>query len=212
MSPIDWDDRPPTVHPARVWTCPVGEFRVRLLARPVGVWIHWLGKRSLPCLKGDCPAARHRSPQRWQGYAAAALARPRTEEVRSGPHGQYVDAVRPVLGWIAIVLPLSPEQAAELDGADPAAGVVVRVRRGKEDRTYQVAEVSTPYTGLPPLRPFDVVPILLRMWGVRADQVPELHGQGLDQGGAQAHGEPDGHFLKFPAADIASRRGKAENS
>jgi len=39
----------------------------------VEIWIHWLGRRSLPCLNalGECPKEMHSCPLAWRGYIPA---------------------------------------------------------------------------------------------------------------------------------------------
>ena len=71
MLPIFWDDGSapsptracPIVNagPAPRWVIPLGPV--------IGVWIHWYGGRSTPCLCDVCPACAANEPQRWAGYA-----------------------------------------------------------------------------------------------------------------------------------------------
>src|SRR5207253_889169 len=113
---------------------------------------HWTDGRTAPCF-GDacktCPATR-----RWKGYAPALV------------WLVNLDTGKP--GWVRVVLELTQQAAASLDDRADLAGLVVTLRRGgKVSNSPLLATVSPRQLADPPPPPFDVKPVLTRLWGLR---------------------------------------------
>lgn len=125
---------------------------VRLLGPIVGVWVHWVENRSRPCSGEGCRCCEEMAPARWKGYAPAQLV---CRNMQTG---------KPELA--AIVLELTEMAAAKLQDVD-CHGLLIRVERRGRNRNsplqIHIAE-KQPIDQPPP--PFDVKPILMRLWGV----------------------------------------------
>lgn len=190
MCPIQWDNRPPSDSGPRigiqVWTPPPkSRHYVRLLGPWRGVWLHWLNERTRPCL-GETECQHCPDPDiRWMGYAPAQLWTFGPPDTKSGV---------PKPAWMPIVCPIT-EQVATVLRPLQLPGLVVEIeRRGKSafgEMTAMVQEEMTAKNPTPP-PPFDVVPILLRMWKLR-----RLHFRRppFDEGGDQPNLKP------FPTPD-----------
>jgi hypothetical protein len=156
LDPIPWADGPPPVPVASVWTPPAGTWDLVVLGPWFSVWLHWLGKRSLPCLAEYCPAARHIKPVRWSAYCPAALAEWETAERKK------------VKSWRPVVLPIGLECAHELRpqlGEFPGPGIILTRKGGQKAWTWKIGSLQRIPANLP--KPFDVRPTLYRLWGVR---------------------------------------------
>jgi hypothetical protein len=161
--PIPWADGPPPVPVASVWTPPTGIWDLVLLGPWFAVWLHWLGKRSMPCLGGCCPTARHGKPVRWSAYAPAALAEYETVERRK------------VKTWKPIVLPIGLECAHEVGaqlGNYPGPGLRLTRKSGQRAWTWAIIPITRQLAGVPKV--FDPRPTLYRLWGVRPPDQAEL--------------------------------------
>ncbi len=165
--PVFWADGPPRQHwrtqpqSPKVAVVPAqGSLAVRFLAAPVPVWLHWLGRRSFPCLKGCrlCPA----EPQRWAGYAPAQVAAVPEWDGRA-PH------------WRLAVLVVTLGACIQLEGVEFWRGLHVLLRRpsGLPDGEVSVKVLPPDPSPLP--EAFDVTPILRAMWGLREAVLPGAH-------------------------------------
>jgi hypothetical protein len=155
MSNVDWQDRPPSVPKATIWTPPNGTSLVALLGRGVGLWLHWLGRRSYPCEGKDCPAARHRKPAYWTKYFPACI------PVFEGT------GEKKLKGYMPVVIALSQDHYAYLEEFSEGGPILLEVARQNGDRQFRIKKVQA-YHGkvqLPPV--FDVRPVLYRVWGMR---------------------------------------------
>lgn len=187
MSPIYWDDRPPSDAPRRlpipIWIIrPGGKAFVRFLGPWRGVRLHWHQGRSRPCEGRGCPLCAAGEAARWQGYAPALLWDRDPEQPE-----------KPI--WRPIVCPIT-EAMAELLVDQVVTGLVIEVERvrrrnGEITCTIQERPVKDP---LPPA--FDVVPILLRAWGIRTK--PQLEREQAGDGDQQPSILP---FVRPPEED-----------
>ena len=142
----------PDYEDVQIWTPPAGETTIQILGPWVGVWIHWVGRRTMPCLNEDCPKARHNRPIRWCGYAPIVIFRSKEQK-------------RAVLG-------LSPEKAkdveAELTGFP---GPFLKCHRKAGSREWTIKDIfHREVKGTPPPAP-DVQLVLLRVWGIKPEDV-----------------------------------------
>lgn len=166
MSGPIWDDRPSSaprlpivvVNPPRK-----GSLILRLLGGWVGVLLHWRETRprypkgrSLPCLGDDCPIDHRVDVPFWYGYAPALLYRVVFTEQECRQTHLWEPAIAPITDEIALTV---------LNGKQPR-GLVIRLSRGDKG-SLLTAEVLEKVTVDPLPPPFDVKPILLRMWGIR---------------------------------------------
>ena len=159
--PIPWADVPPPVPVASVWTPAEGVWDLVLLGPWFSCWLHWSGRRSLPCLAEDCPTARHRQPVRWQAYAPAALA------VWANAERKSVDR------WKPVVLPCGLECANDLlPFLTKFPGPAIRLTKKGNVKawTWTIGKVTRSIHGLPAA--FDPRPTLYRLWGVRPPEEP----------------------------------------
>ncbi len=148
---ISWQDENPPVITAKIWTPPAGLTEVCLLGRWLGVWVHWMGRRTLPCLGDECPKARHNRPIRWIGYAPITVPRQKALE--------------------AAILALSPEKAEELtEYMGDGLGPVIFCKRNQKSREWHIDHVNTE---VKPDARFPITPdvryVLFRLWGIRPD-------------------------------------------
>lgn len=191
MSSIRWDDRSPSNPgaprlPIAVWSPPPGTVDfIRFLGPWRGLWLHFQAERSHPCTDPDCRLCEQSVPARWMGYAPALLWRPSEKS------------------WQPIVCPVTPGVADVLrDHVLP--GLIVELRRPGRRRNgvIEARVVDRPVKDpLPP--PFDVVPILQRMWRLYAG--PSRHRSAGGDGKAQ----PDILPFRRPAAGELPPAGEA---
>lgn len=155
MSQPDWADSPPARSPARVWIPGVGKHWVAILGPHTGCWIHWLGKRSYPCLGEQCPAAKHRKPIYWVAYFPV---------IHCDDVGRKTDNTEHHLG----VLPVGADVfnvLAEL--GPPFRGMAFKLHKKDGSKVWSVETVCRPKgdRGLPPC--FEVKSTLFRVWGMK---------------------------------------------
>lgn len=157
---IAWTDRVPPAPSARIWQPPEGQHLACILGDWRACWIHWMGKRSLPCLGDDCPAARHRRPALWYAYLPLCIPK------LSGPVQGYK-----ITGYEAVILACNREQAATIKphlGDFP--GPVVTVVRHKSDKTWKIEKIDRP-DKLKVVTPCPDVSITLHcVWGMIPEQ------------------------------------------
>jgi hypothetical protein len=155
MDHIDWSPAPPPPVAARIITVSDGTSHYVVLGSWAGIWVHWLGRRSLPCLGERCPRSRHLRPMRWTGYLPAAASNLTLTE-----RGH-------VRTWSACVLPVGPDQARDLEEHVRHCPFVLEIKKRPGERGWRVAGVSrTIPSGELPAAP-DVRNTLYRVWGVR---------------------------------------------
>ncbi len=198
-TPIAWDDGPPSVPPqtpgVTVYTVrPGSTLYFRLLGPWRGVWLHWLGARSLPCTgRGDCPHCANANPAvnalRWKGYAPAL----RWDFIPGGEGKQ---------GWIPCVLEITENVKDVLAGLELAGQVVELKRpRGRPNARVEASLIDRPANApLPP--PFDVEPILMKLWGLHRRRSPIAEPLGPD--------DPVPQIIPFlpPGMDAGKKQGK----
>lgn len=191
MSEPAWDGRPPSEE--RLPVVVVGPRKgsplvVRLLGPWQGVWLHWcfpdegLPKgRSVPCMGDNCQFDHLIELPFWYGYAPAQLSK--YEYKNEGRDRVHV--------WKPCICPVTEKMALEILADREPRGLVVQLTRGDVHREIgaEILETPMPSDLMPP---FDVRPILKRMWGIR--QVPfikkepvkkvllPLHGQAEENG------------------------------
>lgn len=156
MDQIDWDNQAPRIPAARVWTVPEGDSKVVLLGEPAGVWTHWMGRRSLPCLGEHCPTSRHRRPAQWYGYYPAVQL---VTELHERGYREQLGS--------KIVLPGSSHFPAEISGKGIVRGLVCTLRKeaGRREFHVKALAVANDPSQLP--ETFNVRDVLYRLWGVR---------------------------------------------
>jgi len=164
---IDWAPPPQRNPEIRIWK-PTHEPRLFIvLGPPVGVWVHWLGKRSMPCERDKCPPSRHHKPCHWIGYAPAAM-----WDFGVSPAGHQWGK------WIRIVLPLSEQIEPHFRVAEenyPSAPVKLKLAKSGRGIEILTVDKSGKPTELP--GPFNVKPVLFRAWGIRPDQTTDHCGE-----------------------------------
>lgn len=168
MSPIQWadqaprgDDPPPP--PKVVYLSPNNSFLVRIVARPVGVWLHWLDAakcppkgRSLPCKGPECPPERHAESKKLYHYVATLFLM--GQEQRR---------------WYKRVLLLNEQMYQQLADLDPSQGILATAFRPAgsfslaQFRNLKYPDLVHSQDGRN--EPFDVVPSLLYVWGEPAE-------------------------------------------
>jgi hypothetical protein len=163
---VPWADRPPIAAPAvrRRLISPrsVAGFQAVLLSRClVCVPTHWIDGRTRPCAGQPCWCHAENVVPKWKGFAACLVGEDRQEfllELTAGACEQILNG--------------APDQ-------DNMRGLVVNVRR--RDRRQQApvdVEILRQLAGgsLPPA--FDVLAVLLKVWGIRvgfASAPPSIH-------------------------------------
>lgn len=196
MSHIHWDGDPPSDRrlPIMVARPSPGQVQcIRLLGKWDGVWLHWQDPtkryprgRTWPCMRGGCPRDHLADPPFWYGYAPAQIASRKEvtddqqpvinaeikglgESVRARfGNGQESRAgtKRYVTTWGLTVCPITEDMAQGVIGNSDPRGLVLQLRlaQGIDDVTAEILErIDT--SDLP--EPFDVRPILMRMWRMR---------------------------------------------
>jgi hypothetical protein len=148
-----WQDKPPSVSDVRGFAViypRVGRAveAVLLGEEPAGVWLHWQGDRTVPCLGGACKVDHERSKALWHGYIAVKT--PRL-------------AVPTILG-------VSAEAAGQLEYLASLyygiRGLRVKLSRSAHKKSRVVVELvqEAKVKELPPA--FDVRPYLMALWGL----------------------------------------------
>lgn len=159
MRPIDWDDDPsfPVRHSVQVFSVPPNTATtIRFLGQYQGVWTHWLkqgrSERPAPHFKTDCQHCKGDS-KRWKAYIPSLRWQPGQKNV-----------------WLNVVCELTQLAFNELAGQTDVTklrGKVVEVSRGKTSSGMHCRFLEDPQRDLNHLpEPFDVMPILLQLWGM----------------------------------------------
>lgn len=190
MCPIQWDGVPPSERslPLVVVRPTASEpMTVRLLGPWIQVWLHWChpekglpNGRSRPCMGEDCEFDHEAHPPFWFGYAPAqrfyqgspspAPHHPNGLFGRLGEahrNGQEREKpIQKVMWWGNVICPITEAMALQVLKTDDPRGLVLQLSRvpGKRVLNAQLLE-RCPTADLPD--PFDVRPILLRMWRMR---------------------------------------------
>lgn len=157
---IAWEDTPPPKAVRRIIVVrPGNSIRALILGEPLGVWIHWVGKRSQPCQGvGRCAKCREDNPRMWRAYLPAAY----REFIRRGSVGND-----PIGEWspkiIEGALELTEAHGEFISGGD-LRGVVIECHKPKGDRK-SLRIIRAGFDENPPPA-FDVKPILFRLWGI----------------------------------------------
>jgi hypothetical protein len=113
-----------------------------------GVFLHWLGDRSFPCLGDACELDHGAEAPRWYGYAPLVV-----------PNFS-----------VPTLVGVSPQAAGQLEYLDGVyngtRGLAVRFTRKSSLRSRVLVEVvdERKRVSIPP--PFDPRPYLLEMWGL----------------------------------------------
>lgn len=148
-------DVPPSPARARIISVPPGTSFVHLLGKWAGFWVHWVGKRSFPCLEDRCPKSRHWKPAYWVAYFPAAI--PSYDSKESTTQN----------GWEPVVVSANCYATAAI--RDNAVGFPCRVScfRKPTEKAWQVDSVQTvpAKNNLPTC--FSVLDVMYRVWGVR---------------------------------------------
>lgn len=152
---FDFADVPPAAAKARISKVPIGKTQYILLGPGRGLWLHWMGKRTIPCDGPRCPTGTHRRPAHWTSYFPAALIR-RVLNQNTGKHKHEFEIC---------VLTVNEEQAAELNSC--AFPVVVNVEKRKGERGIRIHKIEpvAESNGVP--SPFPVEPTLYKIFGRR---------------------------------------------
>lgn len=175
MDDVAWDDRlPPAGKALGILRLKADATRKQVLkalvyAAParVGVWLHYVDRRSLPCRQGACPYCPMRRQKRWYLPALAQAWR---------PDG---NGVRPWIEWLLElttdnVMALGQVEApgAEIELSRPAGGECTRTR-------FQV--LSNPFVPKAPIAQWSagkVEDCLWRIW--YPDELPPEAEGGID--------------------------------
>jgi hypothetical protein len=152
---IPWADRPPPLPTARIWSPPPGTSFACLLGPWYALWVHWIGKRSVPCMNQDCPRHTHSRPMRWCAYAPACV--PTVDNV-----------TRKITAYTSVILPLSPEQAtAVLQRLGSYPGPTLKIKKADKRRGFTITDILPVLDGPPLPSCPDVEATLYRLWGRR---------------------------------------------
>jgi len=181
MSTIFWEDQPPIYPSARIWIPPTGKSSFALLGPPKGKWVHWLGPRSLPCLREHCPRSRHRRPANWYGYYPVALPVKDKEDPRK------------IASWSIAVVSCSSENARVLAAVGQDRHVYVNIVRSPDSKQFEILSTQRMPETVPLPPSFSVELVLYRVWGLQVqtdDRIPK--GQYADQGDTPGEREGDG--------------------
>jgi hypothetical protein len=145
-------EKPPGIQPViNVWWCPQGtKHIVRILESLKWIGVHWLNGRSRPCFGDDCPEPWHQRPVNWKGYAAA---------MRSQKNPQNI------VEWVPIILEVSHDLGKHLLNKN-LVNLLVEVERDRKPHAPVIIRFPKPWP-LPPAEAWDIVPILLNLWGLK---------------------------------------------
>lgn len=158
---LDWQDDLPPIPSARIWApATEADYHAIVLGPWKGCWVHWVGKRSEPCLTKACPGPRHKRPVNWYAYTPIALF---TASHIGSKEGK----------WNPAVISLGRENADNLlphMSVFPGPGLTIaRVGKSNEVNLTIFDEIKIP-DELPPCP--DVILTLTRLWGIRPPQPP----------------------------------------
>jgi len=156
MEKVAWTNSPPPIPEARIWPPPEGLSYFLVLGPYVGVWCHWIGKRSLPCLDEDCPGPRHKRPMVWFGYLPGAI------PIFSD------QAKKNLLRHDPAILACGPEAIEEIKpvlGNYP--GPILTIKRMPKSRKWTLEKIKREVKVVSLPRCPDTRATLYRVWGMR---------------------------------------------
>lgn len=150
---IDFNSQPPESVGVRIHSPKDGD-KMLLLGHSVGVWVHWTGRRTAPCLgEESCPRTRHKQPVRWCAYYDVAVV--------ERPYA------KPATLAILSVTPTKHRQIQELSEVETeGTHLELTIARRNASREWAIESAR----GLTPAevpKSFDVAAELRRIWGVR---------------------------------------------
>lgn len=155
MAKVFWSNVPPAPVGARLWSPPMGSSSAVVLGDWLGLWLHWTGSRSVPCLGSDCPKSRHIRPGKWYGYLPIAIP-------------TYAEGTnRKPTGWTAAVLALNNEQAYQVApflSEVPNVGLVLNRDKTRKAWDLESSKPIKPVQGLPKCP--SVEQVVQRLFGV----------------------------------------------
>ena len=169
MSAISWASGPDPVPSRRLWivNAKPKPAVVIVLAPPTGVWLHWLGYRSVPCTTEACAHCAGGLPRRWAGYSPALRA-PAT----------HADAQLYFARWPQCVLHV-PAGAKPVFEDPLLLGMRLMICAETLGGVRNCLVVKRTNNGLPREEAralaFDVRPVLEQLWNV-----PELRAKAID--------------------------------
>ena len=155
---IAWSEEIPPLPSARIWTPPDGRSHICVLGPWRSLWIHWLRKRSVPCLKENCPRYRHTAPGRWVAYVPSCVPI------------LALDGTREVVGHRPIIIACNPEQAAALrPSMGNYPGPILTLFKHEKEKHWTLEKIITGKNpkDMPPCP--DVLATLHRVWGIIPD-------------------------------------------
>ena len=154
----------PAVASAQLFKFPKDRVSVCLLGPWYGQWVHWTGRRSIPCLEDDCPKATHRHPQRWVGYMPGVV-----QEVKDR-------AIRDWRRWPIWVIGLPAHAVHSIMQVDGMSfPLLVSVSRVEGRKEVKVDGIRCPLVVDNAPVAFDVAPTLAALWGVRPPEAVPLY-------------------------------------
>lgn len=143
----------PSVVPCSILVPPPDGAWTLILGPGLPVNLHWMGRRTLPCLRDDCPKARHMRPVTWCCYYPGLLV----------PGG----AKNPdPAGLENVLVPLSDVVQEEAEEQRLAGNTLWHVRPGRKGRGIGVVNARRIAKTLNVPPPFNVDAVLRRIWGM----------------------------------------------
>lgn len=161
--PIDFSSPAPDFISVRIYT-PTAHDRCLIIGEMSGVWIHWMGKRSLPCLGKSCPKARHGKPCRWVGYIPITV---------WNAHESKPRPLRAILALTAQKWQIVQNKLVDLP---TGKSLQISVDKNPESRQWRIADLEFVDNPFPLLTSFRVSNELLRIWGIPPDTLNTKEG------------------------------------
>lgn len=147
---------PPPKPTARIWSPPADRESFAVVLGPWSPhWVHWVGKRTLPCLNDDCPRPRHTKPIQWRGYLPVAV---------YNPMSKHTDDKE----WLPAIYAVGQDHANDIVpylSDYPGPALTITVIKKENRHSISVKELADYPENLPSCP--DVKVVLAKLWGIK---------------------------------------------
>jgi hypothetical protein len=163
---VQWTSAaPPSPHRQSILILKPGESALAtFIGEPHGVEIHWVERRSQPCLGAECPINHATNAPKWRAYAPAQVRRfLKRGECAGEPIGDWSAKLEDLIVELT-------EAHVEFVTVGKLRGLVVELHKPRGNVRQSMRIINTGKIDDTVPAPFDVKAVLCRLWNVRESE------------------------------------------